>query len=177
VSGQPYPGAPPFPPPGFPPGQPGYPAPEAPKKRRGLLIASIVLAVVLLLCAVGGIGAFVVLRKAETGEGAAEPVAAVDNFLRAVYQDRDPEKAAKMVCSEARDQAEIIKKVEEVEGYAQTYKSPRFRWEPPKVDEQNAERAIVSAKLTMITGDEKTSEQPLRFTVVQKTGWWICEVG
>ena len=29
----------------------------------------------------------------------------------------------------------------------------------------------------MITSDEKTANQDLKFTVVQKTGWWVCEVG
>lgn len=173
VSGQPYPGHP-----GYPPVQPGYPSHGAPqpKKRRGLLIASIVLAVVLVLCGGGAVTAFLLLRNAETGEGAAEPVAAVNGFLKAVYTDQDAKKAAALVCSEARKESEIAKKIQEIKGYATTYKNPRFRWAEPKVEDQNAERAIVSTKLTMMTGDEKTSEQQLKFTVVNKTGWWVCEV-
>jgi hypothetical protein len=140
------------------------------------MIASIVLAVVLLFCAVGSVGAFLLLRNVESGEGAAEPAAAVDDFLRAVYTDQDAEKAARLVCSEARDEAEIAKKVKEVKAYATTYKNPRFRWDEPKVDDQDTERALVSVKLTMMTGDEKMSTQQLKITVVQKTGWWVCEV-
>ena len=170
----------------YPPGaypQPGQPGPgqpfgaPPPKKRRGLLIAAISLVVVLLLCGGGAISAFLLLRDAEEGEGAPEPVAAAEAFLRAVYSDRDADKAASLVCSESRDQADIDRKVAEVEEYATTYQTPRFRWETPTIDEQNEERAIVSTKLIMTTGDEKVSEQQLRLTVVKKTGWWVCEVG
>jgi hypothetical protein len=140
------------------------------------VIASVVLAVVLLLCGGGGTAAFLLLRNSQTGEGAPEPAAAVDGFLTAVYTDRDAAKAAGLVCSEARNQGDIAQKVEEVKKLATTYKEPRFKWSPPKVDDQNAERAMVSVKLTMTTSDEKTADQQLKFTVVQKTGWWVCEV-
>nr|MDT0660064.1 hypothetical protein [Micromonospora sp. DSM 115978] len=168
-------------PPGL-PGQPGQvgagypPAGQPPKKRRGLLIASLSLVVVILLCGGGGLSAFLLLRDAEDGEGAPEPVVAVESFLRAVYTDKDAAEAAALVCQEARDRAELDRKVAEVEGYAETYRNPAFRWETPVVEEENPESAVVTTKLIMTTGDEKVSEQPLRFTVVRKTGWWVCEV-
>ncbi|MGR6322602.1 hypothetical protein Q2K19_12575 [Micromonospora soli] len=167
----PTPGA--FPPPG--PGYPPYPDP-APKKRRGLLIASIVLAAVVLLCGGGGTAAFLTLRNAENGQGAKEPAVAVDNFLTAVYKDRDARKAATFVCSASRDDEKIAAKVAEVRNYATKYQSPRFRWTTPKVDNQTGERATVSTRVTMTTSDEKVANQDLRFTVVRKTGWWVCEV-
>jgi hypothetical protein len=141
------------------------------------MIASIVLAVVVLLCGGGALTAFLLLRDAEGGEGAPEPVAAVDGFLKAVYTDQDPAKAAGLVCSEARDTKRLARKVDEVKNYSTKYKTPRFRWTTPKVDDQNSERALVSVKLTMTTADEKTADQTLKFTVVQKTGWWVCDVG
>jgi hypothetical protein len=153
------------------------PAGRPPRRRRGLLIASIVFAVVLLLCASGGVTAFFLLRDTEEREGAPEPVAAVDAFMRAVYTDQDATKAAALVCSDARDEAAIRKKVEEVERYATTYTSPRFQWSPPQVDDQGDEVARVSTVLTMTTGDEQVAEQRLTFQVVNKTGWWVCEVG
>lgn len=167
--------------PGFPPvdpaaAVPGFPPPAAPKKKRGVLIAAIALAVVLVLCVGGGVTAFLTLRNVETGEGANEPAAAVDQFLTAVYKERDAAKAAKLVCASARDDDQIAAKVAEVEKYASAYQNPRFRWGTPKVDNRNAERATVSAKVTMTTSDEKVADQELRFTVVQKTGWWVCEV-
>jgi hypothetical protein len=148
----------------------------APKKRRALLITSIVLAVVLVLCGGGGLTAWLLIGKTGDGKGADKPEAAVAAFLEAVYTDHDAKQAAKLVCSEARDEKAIAKKVNEVKGYTDKYSSPRFRWDEPKVDDQNAERATVSVRLRLTTGDEKTADQQLKFTVVKKTGWWVCEV-
>ncbi|RZU72149.1 hypothetical protein EV384_0491 [Micromonospora kangleipakensis] len=168
----PAPGA--FPPPaaGFPP----YQSPAPPKKRRGLLIASIVLAAAILLCGGGGTAAFLTLRDTEDGQGAKEPAVAVDGFLTAVYKDRDARKAATFVCSASRDDKKITGKVAEVQKYAAEYQNPRFRWTTPKVDNQTGDRATVTTKVTMTTSDEKVADQELRFTVVRKTGWWVCEV-
>jgi len=150
-------------------------APPA-KRRRGLLITSLVLAVMLLLCGGGGLAVFLVITNLDTGEGAAEPVAAVDDFLRAVYTDRNVPAAAGLVCREARDEAGLIDRIEEIEGYSTTYRNPRFQWNVPIIDEQNDERAIVSVHLTMVTEDEKSTEQDLTFVVVQKTGWFVCDI-
>ncbi|EWM67053.1 hypothetical protein MCBG_04186 [Micromonospora sp. M42] len=129
------------------------------------------------LCGGGGTAAFLVLRDAENGQGAKEPQIAVDGFLKAVYQERDAEKAATFVCSAARDDEKIAAKVAEVRKYAEQYQNPRFRWSNPTVDNETGDRATVSARVTMTTADEKVAEQSLRFTVVRKTGWWVCEVG
>lgn len=156
---------------------PAEPPAAGPPKQRSALIAAASLAIVLLLCGGGGTAAFLLLRDAEAGEGAPEPVAAVEAFLEAVYIDRDAARATAMVCVEARDKAAIAEKVREVEGYTDTYVEPRFEWAPPTVATENKERAVVSVKLTMTTGDEKLSDQQLSITVVRKTGWWVCEVG
>ncbi len=170
--GAPNPSSIPPPPPAYPP----YQGTAEPKKKRGLLIAAIALVVIMVLCVGGGVVAFLTLRNAETGEGAKEPAVAVDEFLTAIYKDRDATKAASRVCAAARDDDKIAAKVAEVEKYASTYQNPRFRWTTPKVDNQTGERATVSTRLTMTTADEKVADQELRFTVVQKTGWWVCEV-
>ncbi|MEW2379341.1 hypothetical protein AB0883_25035 [Micromonospora sp. NPDC047812] len=162
----------PPPPAGYPPYQP----PAAPRKKRGVLIASIALAVILLLCAGGGVVAFLTLRDAENGEGAKEPAVAVDEFLKAVYQERDADRAAGLVCSSSRDEKKIAAKVAEVEKHVSAHQNPRFRWSTPKVDNQTGDRATVTTKVTMTTADEKVADQDLRFTVVKKTGWWVCEV-
>ncbi|MEU4551648.1 Rv0361 family membrane protein [Micromonospora violae] len=168
----PNPSSIPAPPPAYPP----YQGTAEPKKKRGLLIAAIALAVIMVLCVGGGVAAFLTLRNAETGEGAKDPAVAVDEFLTAVYKDRDATKAAGRVCAAARDDDKIAAKVGEVEKYASTYQNPRFRWTTPKVDNQTGDRATVSTRLTMTTADEKVADQELRFTVVQKAGWWVCEV-
>ncbi|MFU8873905.1 hypothetical protein [Micromonospora sp. SL4-19] len=179
-SGYPPPGSG-YPPPGsgYPPPAAGYPShqePVARKPRRGLLIVSIVLAAAILLCGGGGAAAFLTLRNAEEGQGAKEPTVAVDGFLRAVYEDRDAGKAATFVCSASRDEKKIAAKVAEVQKYAEQYQKPRFRWTAPKLDNQTGDRATVTTKVSMITSDEKVADQDLRFTVVRKTGWWVCEV-
>ncbi|AVT36256.1 hypothetical protein [Plantactinospora sp. BB1] len=146
------------------------------KKRRGLVIASIALAVTLLLCVLGGVTAFLVLRGAERGEGAADPVVAVDEFLTAVYSERDADRASGLVCSAARDSDKIAAKIEEVAEAAGRYDTARFRWATPKVDEQTEARALVSTELTMTTGDERSVDQQLTFVVVREAGWWVCDV-
>jgi len=170
----------PNPPPEWPP-LPGAPAdppseqPATPAKGRAGLIAVLVAAVVLLLGA-GGVGAWLLLRGAESRDGAPEPTTAVSDFLQAVYIDQDAEAAADLVCAEARDSDAITGKVEEIKGYEDSYDNPRFEWTEPRVDEQDTERAIVSVDLRVTTADEKSAGQKMTFTVVQKTGWWVCEV-
>ncbi|MEH0938257.1 Rv0361 family membrane protein [Micromonospora psammae] len=177
VPGQPGPASPGTSAPGaIPPPPPAYPAYQAPAtpRRRGLLLGAIALAAVLLFG--GGTAAFLALRDTESGKGAKEPTVAVDDFLTAVYRDRDAKKAASLVCADSRDQDKIDAKVADVQRYAADYQNPRFRWSSPKVDNQTGDRATVTAKLTMTTADEKVAEQALRFTVVRTTGWWVCEV-
>ncbi|GIG85176.1 hypothetical protein Pen02_01120 [Plantactinospora endophytica] len=180
-----YPGPPGYPippvPPGYPvpPGAAGYPATGAvapSKKRRGLVIASVALVGVLLLCVVGGVSAFLVLRGAERGAGATDPVVAVDEFLTAVYTERDADRATGLVCPAARDGEQIAAKIQEVADSAGRYDTARFRWTTPKVDEQDKERALVSTRLTMTTADERSVDQQLAFVVVADSGWWVCDV-
>ncbi|TDC42669.1 hypothetical protein E1258_32440, partial [Micromonospora sp. KC207] len=177
-SAQPGPfGGPPSPGAGAPP--PGYPphhAPVAPKQKRGVLIASIVAVLALMLCGGGGAAAFFTLRSTENGEGAKEPTVAVENFLTAVYRERDARKASGYVCAAARDDRKITAKVTELKRYAEQYSDARFRWTSPKVDNQTGDRATVTTRVTMTTSDEKVADQDLRFTVVRKTGWWVCEI-
>ncbi|MFY1634711.1 hypothetical protein ACN27F_15770 [Solwaraspora sp. WMMB335] len=141
-----------------------------------MLITSLVLGVVLLLCGGGGISAFLVINNLETGTGAGEPVTAVDEFLQAIYTNRDVAAAADLVCREARDETALIEKVEEIEGYSSTYRNPEFEWNVPTVDEQDDERAVVSVTVRMVTEDERSAEQDLTFVVVRKSGWFVCDV-
>jgi hypothetical protein len=129
-----------------------------------------------LLCGGGAVSAFLLLRNAENGDGAADPATAVTRFLTAVYTDQDAAAATALVCSEARDQKKISAKVDEVKSYSEQYDGPRFRWDEPSVASETKERALVSVALTMTTDDEKTAKQQLTFTAVKKTGWWVCDV-
>jgi hypothetical protein len=151
------------------------PTPAA-RPRRTTLWVSLALAFTLLLCGGGAVSAYLLVRNAENGDGAPDPATAVTRFLTAVYTEQNATEANDMVCREARDAKKITAKVDEVKGYAQQYDEPRFRWDQPAVTGQGEKRATVSVALTMTTDDEKTAQQQLTFTVVKKTGWWVCEV-
>ena len=162
------------------PASPGVPAAAAaPKKSAALLIASLALAV----------GRAALRRRrhgrvparcatAEDGQGAKEPAVAVDGFLTAVYQDRDADRGGRVRLR--RRPATTRRSPRRSPRWRSTPRSTRTRGSAgprPKVDNQTGDRATVSTRLTMTTADEKVAEQELRFTVVQKTGWWVCEVG
>jgi hypothetical protein len=152
------------------------PGTPAARPRRTALWVSLALAFTLLLCGGGAVSAFLLLRNADNGDGAPDPGTAVTRFLTAVYTEQNASEANAMVCREARDIKKITAKVDEVKGYARQYDAPRFRWEDPAVTGQAEKSATVAVALTMTTDDEKTAQQQLTFTVVKKTGWWVCEV-
>jgi flagellar basal body-associated protein FliL len=179
-SGQPYPGQPypgqPYP--GQPyPGQPFPGAPMAPpkKKSKALLITGIVLGVLALLCAAGGVGAFFLLRGGE-GKGAATAKEAADGFLTAIYKDGEPADATKLVCKEARDEKAITSKVNEVKDQKSKLQSPTITWSSVDVKNETAESADTTVTLKLTTTDEKISEQTLKLQLVKRDGWFVCEV-
>lgn len=187
--GPPPPGAhqPPYgahqPPYGPPPGgtqQPPYgsPPPAGPPRRRALpLLIIAAVAGLLVLCGGGGLGAWLLLRDTDR-DGAASPTAAVQAFLEAVYHDHDPERAAGLVCSEARDQDALAAKINEIAAYEGTQVDPRFRWSEPAVIEQTDEVTVVAVTITMITGDERLADQLMHVSVLDKQphGWWVCNL-
>jgi hypothetical protein len=139
------------------------------------MITVIVLAVVLLLCGGGGVSAYLLLRNGD-GPGAADPRTAVIQFLDAVYRAQDARLAAALVCPAARDGEAITRKVDEVRDAVRRYRDPWFSWDEPRVEDETSDRARVSVKITLTTGDDRTAEQRLSLTVVRDTGWWVCEV-
>lgn len=175
-AGSPY-GPPGGPPPGPPGASPYPPLGPPPPRRRGLLIGLIALVAVLMLSAAGGVTAWLLIRDPDRN-GAASPTAAVDSFLQAVYHDQDAERAADLVCSEARDQAALQTKIDELKAYQGTQVSPTFAWTDPAVIEQRDELAVVEVTVTMTTGDEKTADQSLHVSVLDKQddGWWVCDL-
>jgi hypothetical protein len=174
----PHPHAHQQPPPWPAPQNPPYLTPPVPAagKRHTALWVSLALAFTLLLCGGGATSAFLLLRDAESSDGAPDPETAVTRFLTAVYSEQDASAANALVCREARDTKKLTAKVDEIKGYSRAYDGPQFRWEEPSVADQNEERAMVSVDLTMTTDDEKSAQQRLTFTVVKKTGWWVCEI-
>jgi hypothetical protein len=154
----------------------GYPQPALPRRRRALLITSIVLGVVLLLCGAGGTSAYFLIKKVG-GTGKATPTAAVDGFLTAVFTDHDVDEANRFVCAAARDKTKLTRKIDELRSYEQKYKAPKYSWPAPKVDERKKDTAIVDVPVTITTADDRVAERQLRFVTVNDSGWWVCEVG
>lgn len=149
--------------------------PEGRKRRRGALIAAIVVGIAALVG--GGVTAAYLLLADADQQGAASPSAAVDEFLDAVYRTQDTAKATGLVCAQARDEAELTKKIDEVRVYREAHKDPQFTWPEPAVSEESGETATVDVAVTVTTRDEKVATESLRFTVIRKTGWLVCEVG
>jgi hypothetical protein len=158
------------------PPPPAWPATAAPRppRRRGLWL-SLALAATLLLCGGGAVSAYFLLRDADN-PGSPDPATAVNRFLTAVYTQQDANSAEQFVCRESRDKTKLTNRVEQIRTYASGYTDPVFRWGDPAVSAQTSEHATVAVALTMSTSDEKTAEQDLRFTVIHKTGWLVCEV-
>jgi hypothetical protein len=151
------------------------PATAPAPRRRGALWISLALAATLLLCGGGAVSAYFLLRDADN-PGSPDPATAVNRFLTAVYTQQDANSAESLVCRESRDKTKLSDRVNEIRTYADGYTDPVFRWGDPAVSDQTADRANVSVELTMSTSDEKTAKQDLRFTVIHKTGWLVCEV-
>jgi hypothetical protein len=149
--------------------------PPAPPRRRGALWVSLALAATLILCGGGAVSAYFLLRDADN-PGSPDPATAVNRFLTAVYSQQDAGSAEQFVCRESRDKTKLARRVDQIKTYAGGYTDPVFRWGDPAVSDQTADRATVAVELTMSTSDEKTAEQDLRFTVIHKTGWLVCDV-
>jgi hypothetical protein len=154
---------------------PPSPVVVRPGRRPGHLVTLVVLAVVLLLCGGGGVSAYLLLRDAG-GPGAADATTAVTGFLEAVYVQRDAGRAAQLTCPDARDRDAVARKIDQIGHSVREYPSPRFSWDEPKVEDEESDRAVVSVRITLTTGDDRTAEQRLRLTVVRDAGWWVCEV-
>ncbi|GIE79873.1 hypothetical protein Aph02nite_58230 [Actinoplanes philippinensis] len=144
-------------------------------RRRSTIFLSMAFVATLALCGGGAVSAFYLLRDADN-PGSADPATAVNRFLTAVYTQQDAAVARDLVCSKARDEARLATRVEQISSYADGYQGPVFRWDEPVVSNRDEERARVDVRVLMSTEDEKSAAQDLRFTVVRKTGWLVCEV-
>lgn len=144
-------------------------------RRRSTIFLSMAFVATLALCGGGAVSAYYLLRDADN-PGSPDPTTAVNRFLTAVYTQQDATAARDLVCSKSRDETKLASRVEQISTYADAYQAPTFRWDEPAVADRDEERARVDVRIVMSTGDEKTAAQELRFTVVRKTGWLVCEV-
>lgn len=152
-------------------------APPKTRTRRVMVITALALAVVLVISG-GAFAAWLLLLRDSDQDGASDPAAAVNSFLEAVYRKQDAAAASAQVCSEARDEAALEIKVSTISEYDDAYTRPRFTWSEPEIIEESGQLAIVSVIVTMTTGDDKTADQTLHVSVLDKQarGWWVCDV-
>jgi hypothetical protein len=166
-----YPG--PYPPGGYP--QRGLPpGPPAPRKRRTGLVVGIVLVIVLLLCAGGGVTAYVLVQNSQP-TGAADPKAAVDGFLTAVFASHNAQEAADFVCPDARDDEQLEALVNQVTSFESQFDSPQTKWVTPPV-QVDGKTGSATVKLELTTANEQVAEKQIRLLLVDRRGWWVCDV-
>ncbi|WP_246608160.1 hypothetical protein [Paractinoplanes toevensis] len=142
--------------------------------RRGRLILAMVAGVIGLLC-LGGVGVFVSLYDEATEIKRSAPDAVVDNFLGAYLVNRDDNEAELYECKSGGDLAELeayradIIDREKIHSVGIT-----VSWGSFDVS-TNGAQGTVSTDLTKGTsnGNERITK-PWRFDVVDQDGWRVC---
>lgn len=168
------------------PPEPPAPQPAAPepiwagssagdRRRHSTIFLTAAFIGTLALCGGGAASAYYLLKDVDNA-GAPDPTTAVNRFLTAVYTQQDATAARDLVCSKSRDEDKLATRVRQISSYAEGYDDPVFRWDDPAVADSDEEHARVDVRVIMSTADEKSATQDLRFTVVRKTGWLVCEV-
>jgi hypothetical protein len=153
-----------------PPGVPGW-APPAPRRRpgsRGGLAVVLILVAVVLAC--GGLGTTGYFLVARIPPGAPQPTDAVSRLLDAVFTKHDETTADRYVCDGARD-GQTVTRLAQRAGQSNT---TQVTWTDPKQDTRNGDSATVSTQLTLPTDTGGTSRQRWRFTVADEGGWRVC---
>jgi hypothetical protein len=161
---------------GYQPINPGPVAAKPGPRRVGpAALATAVFITVLALCLGGGAVSFFVVQSLEP-RGTATPESALEGFLRAVFVDRDADRAADFVCADNRNDEELARLVFEVRTFTSRYSSADTRWTYPGVRRTGKREASADVTLTLSTVDQRVSEKRVRLLLVDDSGWWVCEV-
>ncbi|WP_018352216.1 hypothetical protein [Longispora albida] len=141
-------------------------------RSRSGLIAGIASGVLLLLCAGGGAGAFVLVSTLE-GHGAESARGAVDGFLGGVFVDQDTDKAAGLLCPEL-DPAIVDRGINEANSLLKKHPAAAFEWTAAEKSKERTE-VVFTTSLTLAGNDGQTySSQKLEITTVSNGGWRVC---
>jgi hypothetical protein len=130
--------------------------------------------VVLLLA--GGLGALYLTHRNPDGVGKSSPTAAAQDFLQAVYVDRDPTKAAQLVCAAARDKKKITAKINEIKQQSQQYDQPEYSWPDLSTVSSTKDRAVVTTTVTLVTANVQKATERLTLIMTHSNGWFVCDV-
>lgn len=154
---------------------PAFESPAPPKRKRRVgLIVGIVLGVVALLCAGGGVAAYFLVQNAQP-IGQATPDKATSGFLKAIYTDHDVNAATGFVCPDARDSAKITKVINDLTAFEQEYEGPVVTWDTPTISTEKV-TGTAHVSLTLKTDDERVASKKLVLDLLNSRGWWVCDV-
>ena len=143
------------------------------RRRRPPLILGLIIALVVVLA--GGATAAFVLIGPSSSRGSATPGEAVEGFLDAIYGKHSAKDAARFVCEQARNDAELDQIVFAVKTFEQEFTSPRTTWAYSAI-RPDGRQATATVTLTMSTANEQVSERRLTLLLVDDRGWWVCDV-
>jgi hypothetical protein len=136
---------------------------------------TIVFVMVLTLCLGGAATSFFVLQRLEP-RGSAAPETALEGFLQAVFVQQDANRVADFVCAENGDDRELARLVFEVRAFSTRYASATTRWTYPDVRRTGNRDASADVTLTVTSDGQRVSEKRVRLLLVDRHGWWVCEV-
>jgi hypothetical protein len=169
------------PPPAAPPPAAPPPAPPA-RGRRGWSKLKLVLAVlagVLSLLCIGGLGVGFVLYDQATRIDRSAPDVVVDNYLRALLVERNDAEAALFACSETASLASIAELRQEVERRERDFGVVvRTSWGSLVRTSVSETEELVRTDLTVAgvaDGQQRSSRtESWEFRVVDQDGWRVC---
>lgn len=149
---------------------PGREPPRPHRRRRGFTVIGVAVA----LLGVVVVAAYL-LAGSLGGRGADTPEQAVDGFLSAIYETRDPHAAGTFVCDSARDEATLEQIVFQVTQHEQAYTGARTTWSYPPIRTEGR-RGAADVTLTMTTANEQVASRLVTLVLVDAGGWWVCDV-
>jgi hypothetical protein len=148
------------------------------RNRRGRLILALVAGVVGLLC-LGGVGVFVSLYDEATEIKRTAPDAVTDNFLRAYLVNRDNKESSLFTCRSGADLTALSALREEMISREKNFQvKVSASWSTLTVNDDGTGRKIVSTNL-IISGSSGGNTLSRRneswsFIVLDEDGWRLC---
>jgi hypothetical protein len=146
---------------------------SAPRRIRPLRVALTVIAGVLVLLCMGGVGIGVTLYDEATTLQHDDPEIVVSNYLRAVF-DGDDVNANSLECDDDSGLEPLRAFHADVLEREQRFAVDiDVTWGPLTVTPEGDQR-IVSTEITRFIINAESSVQPWSFTVVDQGGWKVC---
>lgn len=145
-------------------------------RRKGAGLAALALFACLVACLGGGLGAYLLVERLQP-RGSANPAQAIDGFLTAVFDEKDPGVAARFVCPDSRDERQLATLVYEIATFEARYDSSPTSWTYPTVEVATSRRsATATIELTLTQGRNELAQKRIRLILVDDHGWWVCDV-